>query len=132
MAERRTFEDGEDPPLVDGIWGYIIYTEHYHGLQAGTITIQRADPRALVLDEILHETLERWPPARSARSSVLRLQGPPDTGWCDGGPGVCTYPSHPFCFTGWLLHVDLPGRHLVYRIGKYRPEDNCWEASWPD
>lgn len=121
--------DDGDPPLVDGIWGYVVYTQHYHGPQAGTVTIDRADPRALVLDEILNDALER---PRTLLASVLRLQPAPDTGWCDGGPGVCQYPSHPFCFTGWLLHLDLPGRHLVYRIGKYRPEDNCWEASWPD
>lgn len=106
----------------------MVYTEHYTGPHAGTITIDRADPRALVLDEILIEALEH----SSLRASVIRLQAPPDTGWCAVGPGVCEYPSHPFCFTGWLMSIDLPGRKLIYRIGRYRRADNCWEASWPD
>lgn len=110
--------------------GCIVYSETIAHDGTRTLIIERADPTALVLDEILHEVLER--PRSTLRSSVLRLQGAPDTGWCDGSPGVCQYPSHPFCFTGWLLHLDLPGGHLVYRIGKYRPEHNCWEASWPD
>lgn len=115
--------------LVDGIWGYVVYTVHHDGPLAGTVTIDRADPFALVLDEILHEAIN---PIKTLRTSVLRLENPPDTGWCDVGPGVCEYVSHPFCFTGWLMHIDLPGRHLVYRIGKFRAKDNCWEASWPD
>lgn len=116
-------------PLVDGKWGHVVYTVHFHGPLAGTVTIDQADPHALVLDEILHEALA---PRRTVRTSMLRLQGPPDTGWCDGGVRVCEYPSHPFCFTGWLMHVQLPGRTVIYRIGKFRAVDNCWEASWPD
>lgn len=119
-----------DAPLVDGIWGHVVYTQHYDGPQAGTVTLDRADPFVLVLDEVLHETMLR--PLTLQGVPVFRLQGPPDTGWCDVGPGVCGYPSHPFCFTGWLLHIELPGHHLIYRVGKYRPEGNRWEAAWPD
>ena len=119
----------DEPALVDGIWGCIVYTEHYSGPEAGTVTIDRADPFALVLDEILIEALCRDP---RPRSSVLRLRPAPETGWCAVGPGVCEYPSHPFCFTGWLMSIDLPGKTLVYRIGRFRSVDNTWEASWPD
>lgn len=114
-----------DGPLPDGKWGYIIYTEHYVGPQAGTVTIDRCDPHALVLDEILHEARNLKP-----RAKLISLRRA--SGFCEIPRDECEYPSHPLCFTGWLMTVDLPGRPTVYRIGKYRSRDNCWEASWPD
>ena len=126
MSSSPSKDSDGDPPLVDGKWGYVVYTEHYAGPEDGTVTIDRADPHALVLDEILHEALE----GSSLRASVLRLRRAPT--FCTTPRDECGYPSHPLCFTGWFMDIDLPGRPLVYRIGRFRPAENTWEASWPD
>jgi hypothetical protein len=36
------------------------------------------------------------------------------------------------CFHGKMFHVNARNKHLVYRIGNYRPRSRTWEAAWPD
>lgn len=107
-------------------YGSVIFTQHYD-TDPPHITIDRADPHVLVTDQTLNDIYanrgRRW------HGSVLRLDPSPPKRYCEP---PCQYPSHPFCWTDWLLHLDVAGRHLVYRIGKYRLEQNIWEASWPD
>lgn len=118
-------------------FGAVIFTSHYD-TDPPTITIDQADPHVLVTDDILTEAAVVGP--RRFWGSLLRVEPPtgtpPPTPWaswhdhCLDAENQCDIPDR--CFTNWLLHLDIPGRHLVYRIGKYRAAQNVWEASWPD
>lgn len=101
--------------------GSVVFTVEYHG-DTSTVTIDQADPHVLVNDEVLNQ-------ACTHPTQFIRMEPSPHERYCQP---PCAYPSHPFCWTDWLLHLDIPGRHLIYRIGKYRLDQNAWEASWPD
>lgn len=108
-------------------YGNVVYTWHYDGPLAGTVTIDQADPTCKVLDEILHDALAGGPKF----GQVVKLRRAPT--FCTTPRPECGYPSHPLCFTGWTMLVEIPnGTRLVYVIGRYFPEDNTWEARWPD
>ena len=36
------------------------------------------------------------------------------------------------CWQGWLLDIDADNQHVIYRICRYLPDVNGWEARWPD
>lgn len=101
-------------------FGTLIFTQTYLDDKAHTVTIEQADPHILIADQLLQKASDNpgW--------NYIRLER--------GSGGTCEHRlCHPTdCWTDWLLHVDIPGRHLVYRIGKYRLNENLWEASWPD
>jgi hypothetical protein len=111
-------------------FGTLIFTQTY--TDPPTVTIEQADPHVLINDELLNSA------HRSPGLYLLRVEPPPGltpAPWAvwhdhDVDKDPCVYPGQ--CFVNWILHVDIPGRHLVYRIGKYRFESNRWEASWPD
>lgn len=65
--------------------------------------------------------------ASMGKHLYCRLESDRDTTYTDNS-------HHPMCqpcFTGWLLHIDAD-RYVVYRIGEYLWEQDCWEGRWPD
>jgi hypothetical protein len=121
-------------------FGTVVMTRHYaqDGRTVDHLTIDRADPHILVSDDLLtevaHNIADTDQPvgepyyAESYRFG-MRLECGPRPRLCGAG---CTYPSHPFCWTDWLLHIDAKDQHLVYRLTAYDREQEAWRASWPD
>lgn len=83
------------------------------------VVITEASPHVLVGAEFLDAVeVDATVHGRARNDTVgCRLEWPKLT---DGG------------YTGCLLHIDGRNRHLVYRIGKFRPKSRTYEASWPD
>lgn len=76
------------------------------------------NPEQLVRDEYLW-ALHREP-ARAKPGLTLTLDHPP--------AHQCEMVNDRICFTGAVLKDD----GLIYRIGEYHEEMNCWHARWPD
>lgn len=128
------------PSLTAAGFGTVVMTRHYaqDGWTVEHVTVDHADPHILVSDDLLNEVAQDFADANqspgepyyaeSYRSS-LRLECSPHPRFCGDS---CTYPSHPFCWTDWLLHIDAKDRHLVYRLTGYDRDWQAWRAAWPD
>jgi len=46
------------------------------------------------------------------------------------GPGASVMIIHGM--EGWLVTLKGENRTVIYRIGKYLPDCDCYEAEWPD
>lgn len=131
------------PSLTSQGFGTVVVTRHYaeDGRTVDHITVDHADPHILVSDDLLFEVSQNLPDdkqvpgepyyAESYRYGI-RLEPSPQPRFCGNGVGKCEYPSHPFCWTDNLLHIDAKDRHLVYRLTAYNLEHEAWHASWPD
>ena len=77
-----------------------------HDAQGGLmrLRIDRADPRVLITRELLKEI------------------PPPDPSGLNG----------PVTYDGNIVRIQGENRTVIYRIGQYLPEENCYEAEWPD
>lgn len=84
------------------------------------LDVVHADPRILIADEILSVVSQ-------GNALDVRLSPPPNRSPCEGE--AC---PHVPCWTQWLLHINGRNRTVIYRIGRWVPELQAWEAAWPD
>lgn len=99
------------------------------------IEITDASPHVLIGDELLQDV--QFHRGRYSTCAWVRIEENElehevsgECPECNRGLGDSARPSH--CFRNMLFHIDARNRHLVYRIGSYRPRSRTWEASWPD
>lgn len=127
---------GPDNPPDGYILGDVWVTRHREGPCSEYITVDK-DPSPLVLigDELLQDI--QFDRRRYMTCAWVRLEeneieheSVSDCQECDRSLGDPARP--PYCFRNMLLHIDARNRHLVYRIGNYRPQSRTWEAAWPD
>lgn len=129
-----------DPGLTAAGFGTVVLTRHYaaDGWTVEHVTVDHADPEIVITDDLITEIAVNLPdddqlPGRPFYAENfrfgLRMEPSPVRRLC---PNSCTYPSHPFCWTSWLFHVDAKDRHLVYRLNTYDLELHAWHAAWPD
>jgi hypothetical protein len=101
-------------PAIIG-YGELEVTRHYPrapGDFAG-ITIDRADPRILITDEMLR--------------LIARGHCTPYAKFCAMRPR-----PHGGDFTGGKLEIRDASRKVVYIIRECKPIMRCWLAEWPD
>jgi hypothetical protein len=137
--------DGHPMSLCPGLtaqgYGTVVMTRHYadDGRTVDYVTVDHADPHILVSDDLLFEVSQNRPDdkqpvnepyyAESYRFGI-RIEPSPQPRFCGNGVDTCAYPSHPFCWTDNLLHIDAKDRHLVYRLTAYDLERHAWQATF--
>lgn len=94
----------------------VLYDQH--GRVAG-LEVTYAEPRVQISRQMLVEIYSgrgagRWMPGVSMTLPYDRPPGPTDF------------------WTGSVLRVEGINRTVIYRVGEYYPETDCYEMTWPD
>ncbi|QDH91769.1 hypothetical protein SEA_PHRAPPUCCINO_94 [Mycobacterium phage Phrappuccino] len=97
--------------------------------------VNHADPTTMVTHQLLWDAWSEVRDGGVIDHPFVSLRRPEEGHGSRGhGPGEydCSAPPGSPCFQNWLLTIKGDNRTVIYRIGEYDVETDCWRAAWPD